>query len=102
MHADNFAKIDEPVFIAYYYRDEDHQDKTVSVARMRDMFSQLGTDEAKKREVALTDAGTHIIGSSIFNQHLESLWQPLTAYCEEVLHLRPVDTIGWQPFIDRR
>ena len=102
MKQETFEKIDEPVFIAYYYRDDDHLDKTVSVSRMREMFDQLGTPDALKREVALTDAGTHIIGSSIFNHNLESLWQPLTKYCEEVLKLPVADTIGWQPFLDTR
>jgi pimeloyl-ACP methyl ester carboxylesterase len=102
MTRETFEKIDEPVFIAYYYRDEDHQDKTVSVARMRVMYDQLGTPDALKREVALADAGTHIIGSDIFNRNLESLWQPLTAFCEEVIKLPVADTIGWQPYVDKR
>lgn len=45
-----FAKVDEPLLMLYYYQDDDHQDKTVSVKRMKDMFSEIGTplDQKKK------------------------------------------------------
>lgn len=102
MDRENFNRIDDPVFMAYYYRDESHQDKVVSVNRMREMFSQLSTPTDLKKELALPDAGTHIIGSDLFNAHLESLWPPLTAYCESVLQLMPVHDSDWRMFLDFR
>lgn len=101
MTDETFGKVKDPLLMLYYYKNEDHQDKVVSVARMREMYAALGTDPAQKREVALADAGTHIIGAEIFNQHLESVWTPTINFCEEVLSLTPVDSIGWQPFLDR-
>lgn len=80
MNNETFRKIDDPVFLAYYYLDEDHEDHIVSVRRMKEMFRQLGTPENEKRSIALPDADTHIIGSDIFNDHLNTLWQPLTAF----------------------
>lgn len=88
--------------MTYYFRDEANQDTVVSVPRMKEMFRQVGTAPELKREVALPDAGTHMIGCDIFNAHLESLWRPMTAYCEEVLKLSPVDTTGWKQFLDPR
>lgn len=102
MNEETFGQINDPLYLSYYYKDEDHQDNVVSVKRMRDMFAQLGTPAALKKEVALSDAATHIIGSDLFNTHLESVWTPLTAYCENVLHLSPVREDGWQPFLDQR
>lgn len=101
MNETTFAKIDEPVIILFYYQDENHQDHVVSVKRMKEMFQQLGTPVNEKREVALGDAGTHIISSSIFNSHLESLWIPITSFMEEVVHLTPENDTGWQSFIDQ-
>ena len=89
------------MIMLYYYRDENHQDKVVSVKKMREMFSQIGTPEDQKREVAI-DAGTHIIGSSIFNQNLESVWEPVILFCEEILNLIPVNDTDWKPFLDER
>ena len=102
MQESNFKKINTPVLLTYYFKDEAHQDSVVSVPRMKEMFQQLGTTPDQKREVALPDAGTHMIGCDIFNPHLESLWQPMTKYCEEVLKLSPVDTAGWKLFLDPR
>ncbi|MEO6132169.1 MAG: alpha/beta hydrolase, partial [Saprospiraceae bacterium] len=101
MNKSTFSKIDDPVLVLYYYKDDDHQDRIVSVKRMREMFSELGTPVAKKKEVAISDAGTHIIGSSIFNQHLESVWTPIKSFMEDVMHIAPVRDTGWKEFLDR-
>lgn len=101
MTKSTFSEVDEPLLMLYYYEDEDHQDKTVSVKRMKEMFNQLGTPPDQKKEIALPDAGTHIIGSSLFNTHLESLWQPMTAFMENVMHIAPVYDTDWKPFLDQ-
>lgn len=102
MTEETFQKIDEPAMLLYYYKDEAHQDNLVSVSRMLDMYDQLGTDAGQKRAVALADAGTHIIGSDIFNDRLQDVWLPVTSFCEEVLMLTPVNDSGWEPFLDKR
>ncbi|HZV70009.1 MAG TPA: alpha/beta hydrolase [Saprospiraceae bacterium] len=100
MTKSTFSKVEEPVMILYYYQDDEHQDKTVSVIRMKEMFQQIGTPADQKKEIALADAGTHIICSSYFNQHLESLWIPLTSFVENVMHIAPVNDTDWKPFLD--
>ena len=102
MDKSTFERVSDPLIMLYYYRDENFQDKIVSVKHMREMFSQIGTPESQKREVAIADAGTHIIGSSIFNQNLESVWQPIIQFCEEILNLIPVNDTDWKPFLDKR
>jgi len=102
MTQDNFGKINDPIYMSYYYKDEEHQDNVVSVKRMKEMFEQVGTPPALKKETVLADAGTHIIGSDLFNQQLASVWTPLVGYCENVLHLSPVQDVDWKPFIDDR
>jgi len=97
-----FKAIDEPVLLMYYYQDEEHQDNVVSVSRMRAMFESLATPPGRKRSVALPDAGTHIIASDMFNANLESLWTPLTNFCEEVLGLDPVTDVNYISFLDPR
>ena len=102
MTEENFKKINDPLYLSYYYQDDQHQDNVVSVKRMQEMYNQVSTPVELKKEVALPDAGTHIIGSSMFNDHLESVWTPLVSYCEEVLHLTPVNDVDWKPYIDHR
>jgi len=102
MTEETFGKINDPLYLTYYYKDDEHQDMIVSVKRMREMYAQVGTPASSKKEVVLTDAGTHIICSSIFNSNLDSVWIPLVDYCENVLHLQPVKDVNWQAFLDNR
>lgn len=102
MTEENFSKINDPIYLSYYYQDDAHQDQVVSVKRMKEMYTQVGTPSSLKKEVVLADAGTHIIGSDLFNNNLGSVWTPLVAFCEEVLNLTPVQDVDWKPFLDNR
>ena len=102
MNKETFGSIKDPVFMAYYFLDEDHQDKIVSVKRMLEMYDQLGTPAEMKRKVAVGNAGTHIIGSDIFNDNLNSVWEPMTAFCEEVLKLPANDSVDYITYLDLR
>ena len=102
MTEENFNVINDPLYLSYYYKDDEHQDQVVSVKRIKEMFNQVSTPVAFKKEVALNDAGTHIIGSSLFNENLESVWSPLVSYCEEVLHLSPVNDVDWKSYLDNQ
>jgi pimeloyl-ACP methyl ester carboxylesterase len=97
-----FKEVTDPLLMVYYYKDEENQDHLVSVDRMLEMFEQVGTVESQKRAVAVTDAGTHIIGSDLFNHQLQSVWIQAEKFCEEVLQLHPVNDSGWEPFLDKR
>lgn len=65
MKPELFAQVNQPVFLAYYYKDEENQDKTVSVAAMLEMFDQLQTPEGKKIKKAYPNSGNHVIGSNL-------------------------------------
>ncbi len=58
-----FKKVTQPVFLGYYYKDENHQDDVVSVPAMRDMFKQLGTPNELKVDHPFPEAGDHVIAS---------------------------------------
>lgn len=102
MTDETFTQVKDPLLLLYYYRDEQHQDQVVSVARMKEMFEKLGTPDEMKTEVAIPDANTHIIGSDIFNSNLGSVWSPIVKFCEDVLNLQPVNDTDWKPFLDQR
>lgn len=97
-----FSKINKPLFLSYYYRDEQHQDNIVSVKRMQDMFAQIQTPENQKQEVVPRNAATHIITSDLFSHDLDELWSPLTLFCERTLGLAPVHDVDWRMFVDHR
>jgi pimeloyl-ACP methyl ester carboxylesterase len=102
MTASTFKAIKDPVFLAYYYYDQDHQDKIVSVTRMKEMYEELGTPAAEKKNVPLKNAGTHMIATDIFNDNLNALWTPLADYCDNVLKLPIADTTDYFIYLDLR
>jgi pimeloyl-ACP methyl ester carboxylesterase len=58
-----FNKVNCPVFMAYYYKDEANQDDVVSVPAMKKMFEQLPSEH--KKAIAFPNTGNHVIGSDL-------------------------------------
>jgi esterase/lipase len=70
-----FEKVNCPLFMGYYYLNEDHQDKTVSVKAMQRMYTQLGTPEPLKRKIAFEQANDHVIASDITTNSCAMCWE---------------------------
>jgi hypothetical protein len=87
MKASIFEKIKQPVLMLYYYKDEEHQDKTVKVSAMKRMFRQLGTPDSLKREIAVPNAGEHVIGSYIKSKDVETVAKECEKFAAQVLHM---------------
>ena len=77
--------------MGYYYKNEEIQDKVVSVPAMLDMYTQIKTPENLKRKVAFPEAGDHVIASSLKTDSYEKVLQESKKFLEEVVHLSPAD-----------
>ncbi|MFK7808230.1 MAG: alpha/beta hydrolase [Saprospiraceae bacterium] len=80
-----FQKINQPFYMGYYYRDEDHQDEVVSVPRMLEMFEQLGTPDKLKRAEPLPYTEAHGLCSKYWSKDLESVRETTYEFVEAVL-----------------
>lgn len=87
MKHSTFKKVNQPCLLLYYYKDEKHQDPVVKVSAMKRMFMQLGTPENLKREVAVSNAGNHVIGSYVKSKDLQTVENECEKFAMEVLHL---------------
>lgn len=85
MKKEVFSEITIPVFVSYYYEDEENQDKVVSVEKILEMTRQIGTPSEKLRVVNMKDAKAHAMANGIFNQNTHSLLKETCKYAEEVL-----------------
>ncbi len=83
-----FEKVNQPVFLGYYYKSETEQDATVSVEAMLNMFDQLSTPEAQKRKVAFPEAEAHVIASPLTSNAADRVQEETFKFAEEVLGLR--------------
>lgn len=87
MTKENFAKIDIPIYLGYYYKDAEHQDNIVSVDRMLDFFNQISTPEEIKRLEAFPEAGRHVMTSYVFSNNLEDVTLKSYKFAEEITGL---------------
>jgi len=79
-----FNKLTQPLFLGYYYQDEENQDKVVSVPAMLEMYEELGTQEGLKQKQAFPATGDHVIGSSITSGDWEGVLEASIEFLEEV------------------
>jgi pimeloyl-ACP methyl ester carboxylesterase len=89
MTHENFAKIKQPIFVGYYYKDEENQDKIVSVKAIKAMFEVLGTPSTQKRQIAFPNVNNHVIASYMKSNDIASVEKETFRFAEEVLGLKP-------------
>ncbi len=82
-----FQRVDIPVFAGYYYKDDEHQDNTVSVKAIHWMFENLGTPENLKREIAFPEAGVHTIACELTSGSWQEVQKESIKFAQEVLKL---------------
>ena len=84
---ETFAKIKCPVFAGYYFRDENNQDKVISVPAIREMMTQLGTPVALRREASFPNANDHVIASEIVSQDWQGVERESIHFLREIVGL---------------
>jgi esterase/lipase len=89
MKKEVFEKVMCPVFMGYYYRDEQHQDQTVEVKAALNMFNALGTPDANKRKMAFANAGSHVIACDLTSGAVPEVRSQTFAFAEAVLGMKP-------------
>lgn len=90
MDKKTFERVKQPTLALYYYKDEVHQDSTVKVSAIKEMFSQLGTPADKKREKAMPNTGDHVIGSWIRSNDVPGVERETERFMTEVLGIKPI------------
>lgn len=89
MKEEIFKKVKQPVFLGYYYKNEDQQDKVVSVDAMLEMFEELSTPENLKRKVAFDKVGDHCLANRFKSKDIKTVEEQTFKFAEEVLKLKP-------------
>jgi pimeloyl-ACP methyl ester carboxylesterase len=87
MKESTFKKVTQPALLLYYYKDEEHQDPVVKVSAMKRMFSQLSTPDSLKRQVAIPNAGNHVIGSYVKSKDVQKVGEECEKFAVEVLKM---------------
>lgn len=80
-----FEKVKCPVFLCYWYKNEQVQDKAASVKAMLRMFDELGTPAKLKRKEAFPEAGDHAISSFLYSKDVPHIEKETERFLEEVV-----------------
>lgn len=78
-----FQKVEIPMLVAYYYKNETEQDQVVSIEAIQDFLTQVKTPKSDIMEVPVPEAGKHVMGSSHVNEHWESTQNVILPFMEE-------------------
>ncbi|MCY1722532.1 alpha/beta fold hydrolase [Prolixibacteraceae bacterium Z1-6] len=90
MKRETYKNVTAPVFLGYYYKDEENQDQTVRVDAMHKMFDQLGTIPGRKVKKAFPEAGDHVIGCELTSGCFDEVISATETFGTEILGLKPV------------
>ena len=88
MNKGTYKKVSQPLFMAYYYKNEQEQDTTVSVKKMRHMFRDVSTPNNKKVDMPLPEAQAHVIACKRRSNQFTELENATFDFAENVLHLK--------------
>lgn len=82
-----FENITIPVFVGYYYKDEENQDNTVSTKAIEWMFESLGTQSEKKQIIAFPEAGAHVICNKLTSNSWEKVQESSFKFAAETMKI---------------
>jgi len=83
-----FKKVTQPIFVAYYYKDEEHQDNTVSTKAIEWMFDNMGTAPDKKQIQAFPEAGAHVICNSLTSDSWLEVQNAAIAFARDIMKIK--------------
>ena len=89
MNEDVFSKVRCPLFLGYYYKDEEHQDQVVEVKAALEMFNRVKTPSSEKRQQPFPEAGTHVIACDLTSKSVVQVTSATYGFAETVLKMVP-------------
>lgn len=84
-----FAKVKCPLFVGYYYKDEQHQDESVDVKAERKMFERVGTPVLLKQAQAFPEAASHVIACNLTSKSVDEVAKATYRFAETILKMTP-------------
>lgn len=84
-----FQKVKQPLFVGYYYKNEEEQDKVISTKAIRHFMTKVETPENQKKEVAFPKVQAHVITSHLRSKDLDAVRRETFDFIENILGIKP-------------
>ena len=89
MNEEVFSKVKCPLFLGYYYKDEEHQDQVVDVKSELKMFAEVATPGSMKEEQPFPEAGSHVIACNLTSKSVDKVEKATYGFAESILKMVP-------------
>ncbi len=83
MNKETFEKVKCPTFVGYYYKDEENQDKVVSVPAILKMYEELGATVKVKE--AFPDAANHVLASWVLSEDVATVQSKTELFLDKII-----------------
>ena len=87
MKTQYFEKIDDPVFVGYYYENEDKKDRVISIAAIKHFMGYVSTPTAQIQEEPFPTTKAHVLSSSLQSKDVAIVQQKLDEFATQILKL---------------
>ncbi|MEO1436335.1 MAG: alpha/beta hydrolase [Bacteroidota bacterium] len=87
MADEGFAKIEQPLYMAYYYKNDSLMDKTISIEAANHFFNTVGTPENQKVKEVFPEIGAHVMLSHLQAKDFQNIRESATAFARDVLKM---------------
>lgn len=84
-----FSQVKCPLYMGYYYKDEDNQDQVVDVATELEMFQKVGTPDSIKWKQSFPDAESHVIACNLTSKSVTQVAISTYSFAEKILKMVP-------------
>lgn len=82
-----FQKIEQPLFVGYYYKNEEAHDKVISIEAIERFYAQVRTPEGQKQLHTFPNVDTHVAPSAVQSKDVEDVRTRTFRFADEVLRL---------------
>jgi len=89
MNDEVFEKVKCPLFVGYYFKDEQHQDESVEVKAALKMYENANTPVEMKQAKAFPNAGAHVIACNLTSKSVAEVANVTYGFAETILKMVP-------------
>ena len=96
-----FEKTTMPLFVGYYFKDEDHQDKTISVDAILEYVNQVNTPQEQLKVIPFSSPTGHVLTSTYMNPNWEEVQDSIYQFIDSRLEIKQKSSKNLVVFIVR-
>ncbi|MEM6726583.1 MAG: hypothetical protein AAF598_21270 [Bacteroidota bacterium] len=87
MTPEGFAQIEQPLYMAYYFKNDSLKDKTISIEAANRFFDQAGTTDDQKVKAVFPEIGAHVMLSHLQAKDFKDIRESATAFARDILKM---------------